>query len=73
MFSNMVEAELGRARRLHPQRQISPHESLAIIWEEFEELKAEVWKKHFDRRAALEELVQIGAMCQRAAEDLGLC
>lgn len=71
-FNEHVYAELRRARMLHPQNQTSFHEGLAVLWEEFEEVKAEVFKKHPDHENLFRELVQVGAMAQRMAEDLDL-
>lgn len=72
-FAKIVRAELIAAREKHgPQR--SCHESYAVILEEVEEFWWEV-KKRADARSKtrlLQELVQIAAMAQRAAEDLGL-
>jgi hypothetical protein len=54
--------------------QHSLHESYAVILEEVDELWDLVRLKKEDRdpAAVLKELVQIGAMAQRAAEDLAL-
>lgn len=70
-FARMVDHELSSARSLHPIPHRSFHESYAIILEELEEFWEEVKKKpdDRDRRLLLDELVQIAAMCQRAAED----
>lgn len=50
----------------------SPHEGLAIIQEEFEELKAEVFKQHDVRSIALmqKEAKQLAAMAARFMVDL---
>lgn len=70
-FVELVEAELRRARlKNHAMR--TRHEALAVILEEFEEFKAEVFKREADPAELLAELVQVAAMCQRAAEDLQL-
>jgi len=52
----------------------SLHEAYAVILEEVDELWGEVRKKQADRdpRVVRGELVQIAAMCWRAARDLGL-
>lgn len=52
----------------------SSHEAYAVILEELDEFWAEVCKRreNRDRVAMLKELIQIGAMAQRAAEDIGL-
>lgn len=70
-FAQLVEAELARARAKHGSIR-GPHEALGVILEEFDELKAEIYRKVLDREATLEELVQLAAMCRKAAEDLEL-
>jgi hypothetical protein len=52
----------------------SAHEAWAVILEELEEFRLEVFKRRERRdcKAMLQELIQTAAMCQRAAEDLGL-
>lgn len=70
-FEELVEAELRRARLKNHGLQ-TRHEALAVIWEEFEEFKAEVFKRCPAPADLLAELVQIAAMCQRTAEDLHL-
>lgn len=70
-FEYDVDAELAKARSGHgPQKSL--HEGLAVLWEEFEEVKAEVFKKYPDRAALRTELVQVAAMAQRMAEDNNL-
>lgn len=72
MFSELVKGELADAR-LHHGSMASLHEGFAILLEEVDELKAEVWKKPAQRRKSdvLAELVQVAAMAQRMAEDCG--
>lgn len=50
----------------------SCHEGVGVLWEEFDELKAEVWKKKMDRRKDLmyQEAVQVAAVAVRFASDL---
>jgi hypothetical protein len=68
-FTQAQEWELSSARQKF-SKQVSFHEGLAIIWEEFEELKTEVFKKTPDRVLMKNELVQLAAMCQRMCEDV---
>lgn len=71
-FPELMATELGRARRKNsPFR--TRHEGLAVIEEEFLELRAEVFRREPHREKLLEELVQVAAMCQRFAEDLLRC
>ena len=72
-FATLVRSELAQARSKHAN-QHSAHESYAVILEEVEEFWNEV-RLQTDQRSKmrmLRELTQIGAMAQRAAEDLGL-
>lgn len=68
-----VAAELERARSKHA-RLNSAHEAYAVLLEELDEFKAEVWKKtrERDRAAMRAELIQLAAMAIRAIEDLKL-
>lgn len=62
--------ELQRAMSLFPPFK-SPHEGLAVILEEFEELKSEVFKQH-DVRSAAEmrrEAEHVAAMALRFMVD----
>lgn len=63
--------EYMRAADIHP-RFASPHEGLAVIMEEFEELKGEVWKSPRRRNlgAMRREAIQLGAMALRFAYEL---
>ncbi|NLG49709.1 MAG: hypothetical protein GX552_06325 [Chloroflexi bacterium] len=72
-FFSLVEQELQGARAKHPPMH-SAHEGFAIILEEVDELKAEVWKKGSARepKSMRAELIQIAAMCARMADDLDL-
>ena len=73
-FEALVKQALYFAREKHPRPYTSTHQALGILWEEFEEFKAEVFKQRAERDPArmLEELIQVAAVCQRAAEDLNL-
>ena len=66
-----VAAELARARSQHAPLH-SAHEAYAVILEELDEVKAEVWSKVIDRAKLRKELIQLAAMAVRALEDLGL-
>jgi hypothetical protein len=72
-FLKLVEEELNKARGQHAPLN-SAHEAYAVILEELDEFKLEVWKKRAlrDRTNMLKELVQVAAMCARTVEDLGL-
>lgn len=72
-FAERVKHELSRARSKHTPIN-SAHEGYAVILEELDEFKKEVWKKRKERdpKQMLDELVQVGAMAQRVAEDLNL-
>lgn len=71
VFRDAVRAEVKLAQENHAP-QTSLHEGLSVLWEEFEEVKQEVFKKHPDREALRKELVQVAAMAERMAEDNGL-
>lgn len=68
-----VASELEYARSKHAPLN-SAHEAYAVILEELDEFKAEVWKKTRDRNreAMRAELIQLAAMAIRAIEDLEL-
>ncbi len=72
-FAERVRAELAGARQLH-RAMAGPHEAYAVILEELEEfwegVKHDHYKTAVGRTAMVDELVQIAAMCQRAAEDV---
>jgi hypothetical protein len=69
-FAALVQQELADAREGHAPLN-SLHEGFAVLLEEVDEFKAEVWKNRSKRdlNHVLIELVQIGAMAQRIAED----
>jgi Signal transduction histidine kinase regulating phosphoglycerate transport system len=71
----LVEQELRRAITKHPKSFNSHHEGFAVLLEEVEEYKAEVFKGgsvERDRAALSTELVQTAAMAARALVDLCL-
>jgi hypothetical protein len=70
-FAISVAAELARARAQHKPIN-SAHEGYAVILEELDEFKAEVFKKRQNRDpyAMLAELIHIGAMAERIADDV---
>lgn len=72
-FAAKVRRELTEARQLHDPIN-SLHEGYAVILEEVDELWDEARRKRKARepQQILRELIQIGAMAQRTAEDLGL-
>lgn len=70
MFDNLVSEELNKARRFHPNKFHSEHEGLAIIEEEFLELREEVFTKNKDIGKIQKELIQLATMCRRFYEDL---
>jgi len=69
-FARGVELELSLARNGHGALRCR-HEAVGVILEEFEEFKQEAFLKKPDATKMCRELIQIAAMCQRAAEDLG--
>lgn len=70
-FAELVADCLAFARAKHGPMQ-SLHEGLAVIWEEFEEMKAEVFRQKVSPDDVLIELASVAAMCQRMAEDCNL-
>ena len=66
-----IYAEFSRASELYPAFN-SAHEGFAVIEEEFDELKAEVWKspKKRDYKAMRAEAIQLGAMAMRFLKDV---
>ncbi len=71
-FLYLVEAELANAREKHQGEIHTPHEAYGVIMEEVCEFFDEVRAQEHNSPAMLMELVQIAAMCYRAAEDLRL-
>lgn len=64
----LIEAEYREASSKHPKFN-SPHEGFAVIHEEFDELKAEVWKRKKSKRKMRSEAVQLAAMAIRFITD----
>jgi hypothetical protein len=73
-FLELVRKELESARAAHPTNMHNMHEAYAVILEEMDELKAEIWKspRKRDYRAMADEIIQVAAMCARAYEDCNL-
>lgn len=79
-FEELVRDELVRARDIYPLPQNSAHEGFSVLAEEVDELWDLVRGRTRrtdgsggrDPGAMLAELVQIGAMAQRMAEDVVL-
>lgn len=67
----MIAMELSQAQRSFPKFR-SPHEGWAIITEELDELKEEVFKQHEvrDKEVMRDEAKQVAAMAMRFMVDL---
>ena len=72
-FIDLMKLELNKIRKTHGDIH-SLHEGLGVLFEEFDEFKAEVWKKEQNRSKEhlREELVQIAAVALRIATDCDL-
>lgn len=70
-FGDLVQAEYEKATHEYGPIK-SLHEGYAILAEELDEVCDEVRHKHPDPAHLLEELIQLAAMCERVATDLGL-
>lgn len=66
-----VSTELDRAIRKYPKF-ASAHEGYAVVLEELDELKAEVWRKQSKRRSKKmrHEAIQTAAMALRFALEV---
>lgn len=69
----LILNELSRATEMNGAFN-SAHEGYAVILEELDELKAEVWKRKVerDRDAMLKEAAQVSAMAMRFIVDVCL-
>jgi hypothetical protein len=67
----LIRNEYLKATKNHTKFN-SAHEGYAVILEEVDELKAEIWKKreHRNMDKMREEAIQIGAMAMRFLTDL---
>jgi len=70
-FRDRVLAEIRRVRSKQ-QPFHSAHEAFAVLLEEVEEFKAEVWTKRRNEFNMLHELVQIAAVAEMMAQDMDL-
>jgi hypothetical protein len=70
--ADLVVNELLRAKQNHPRPFSSFHEGFAVILEEVDELKKEVWesKAGTDPSRMREEAIQVAAMAMRFIEEL---
>jgi len=67
----MICEELDEAYDLHGNEKWGRHEFFGIITEEFEEMKAEIFKgghTPFDKDRLQKEIIQVAAMCMRYLE-----
>lgn len=69
IFIRDIKKEFERASKPHPEFH-SYHEGIAVIHEEFIELRTEVYKRIPNRQAMQDELTQLAAMCIKFSELL---
>lgn len=69
VFPRLVAAELAKVRSKHKPLN-SSHEGYAVLLEELDELWEEVRRRDKNYTNMFNELVQIGAVAQRMAEDV---
>lgn len=65
-----MDRRVEHAKTLHPRAYNSHHEGLAVLMEEVHELQLEVYQADPDNTRLVYELVDIGAVCARWAEEL---
>lgn len=72
-FPARVASELARARELHPDPHVAVMDSFAVLRKQWFDYEGVIFVTGGVNAARLRrELVQLAAMCQRAAEDLHL-
>jgi len=71
-FLYLVETELANEREKDPESLTNMHKAYAAIDAKLEAYFREIWKPDRKDASVLAGLVQIAAMCYRAAEDLQL-
>lgn len=69
-FLMAVEGATWSARVNHPKLYVSRHQSYAILLEELDEYWDEVKKKQSDPALLLHELIDLAAVCVRAATEV---
>lgn len=67
-FEELVRREQTRCKKLYPPI-TTHHEAYGLLKEEFHELQIEIFKKDLNTEDVLKELVQLGHLCKKYAED----